>query len=156
MASLAVVEEDLASLAVVEDDFLYIFKKLPEVLLEYVCEFFRGDFKTWASFLQTCKFAHNKYITNLVKLKVLWMEIQNISGIDHCIKKQIYNTYFYIKLTYNNIGVEGARYVAEALKTNTLLKTLDLEENNIGAEGAKALAPHLGKMTALQYLRLNV
>ena len=52
----------MASLAVVEDDFLYIFKKLPEVLLEYVWEFFRGDFKTWASFLQTC----NLLTTNIL------------------------------------------------------------------------------------------
>ena len=43
----------------------------------------------------------------------------------------------------NNIGDEGAKAIAEALKVNTVLTVLYLGENNIGDDGAKAFAEAL-------------
>ncbi|CAF1163317.1 unnamed protein product [Didymodactylos carnosus] len=40
----------------------------------------------------------------------------------------------------NNISAEGAKAIAEALKTNQTLTALDIENNNISAEGAIAEA----------------
>jgi len=44
-----------------------------------------------------------------------------------------------INLFNNNIGAEGAKYVAEALKVNTSLTKINLNRNNIGAEGERLL-----------------
>ena len=43
----------------------------------------------------------------------------------------------------NNIGADGAKAIAEALKVNPVLTTLSLSGNRIGAEGAKAIAEAL-------------
>ena len=44
----------------------------------------------------------------------------------------------------NNIGPDGAKYLAEALRhSNCKLQTLDLSDNNIGDDGAKYLAEAL-------------
>ncbi len=53
---------------------------------------------------------------------------------------KINNTLTTIELGYNDIGVEGAKDVAEALKINKTLTTIHLERNYIGSEGAKYLA----------------
>jgi hypothetical protein len=45
----------------------------------------------------------------------------------------------WIHLYNNNIGAEGAKYVAEALKLNTSLTIIYLGNNNIGAEGENML-----------------
>ena len=39
----------------------------------------------------------------------------------------------------NNIGDEGAKAIAEALKVNPVLTKLDLEYNNLGDAGGKAV-----------------
>ena len=49
----------------------------------------------------------------------------------------------HLRLSNNNIGVEGARALAEALKRNSTLQKLYLDNNNIGVEGATALAEAL-------------
>ena len=56
----------------------------------------------------------------MVKLKILWEKAQR--------KRALYNCYFYstIYLHHNNIGAEGAKYVAEALKVNTSLTAIGL------------------------------
>ena len=48
-----------------------------------------------------------------------------------------------LDLTGNDIGDDGAKAIAEALKVNPVLTTLDLHNNLIGAEGAKAIAEAL-------------
>jgi Ran GTPase-activating protein (RanGAP) involved in mRNA processing and transport len=48
----------------------------------------------------------------------------------------------------NNIGVEGAKAIAEALKVTAVMTTLTLGGNNIGVEGAIAIAEAL-KVTAV-------
>ena len=117
-----------------------VFKKLPDVLVEYVLEFFRGDFKTLSRFLQTRKSIHNKYNSNLAVLKRLWLDIQNIRGIDGSMKEQLYKTYFYTTFTINSyIGAEEMKHLAEALKVNTSLETINLYNNNIGDEGKQLL-----------------
>ena len=62
-----------------------------------------------------------------------------------------------LDLGYNNkIGDLGAASLAAALKVNTVLKTLILSENVIGDEGATALAlALLNKNTALSELDLS-
>ena len=77
----------------------------------------------------------------------------------------------------NNVGIEGARMLGEALKTNTTLTTLDLsseestekksdndiykrlnfnnKDNFIGDEGARLLSDGLRKNTALTKLNLR-
>lgn len=62
-----------------------------------------------------------------------------------------------LDLGYNNkIGDLGAASLAAALKVNTVLKTLILSENVIGDEGATALAlALLNKKTALSELDLS-
>jgi hypothetical protein len=54
----------------------------------------------------------------------------------------------------NNIGVEGARAMADALKENTSLHTLNLYSNNIGVEGARAMADALKENTSLRTMNL--
>jgi len=48
-----------------------------------------------------------------------------------------------INLFYNQIGVEGAKALAEALETNKTVTSISLTHNQIGDEGAKALAEAL-------------
>ena len=139
MASL-LVENDEKRKTSEEVDGIRTLNELPVALLEFIMDFLRGDVKCWASLLGTCKYVHNHYIDNLVKLKILWEKAQSIQcGSDG--KRALYNCYFYttINLWQNNIGAEGAKYVAEALKVNISLTAIDLEGNNIGAEGAKSL-----------------
>ena len=45
-----------------------------------------------------------------------------------------------LNLAANDIGVEGAKAIAEALKVTAVLTTLNLGYNSIGVEGAKAIA----------------
>ena len=108
-------------------DGIRTLNELPDALLEFIMDFLRGDFKCWASLLGTCKYVHNHHIDNLVKLKILWEKAQSIECSDRG-KRALYNSYFYstIKLWRNNIGAEGAKYVAEALKVNTSLKEIYL------------------------------
>jgi Ran GTPase-activating protein (RanGAP) involved in mRNA processing and transport len=48
-----------------------------------------------------------------------------------------------LDLQRNSIGSDGAKALAEALKTNSILTTLHLSFNSIGDNGAKALAEAL-------------
>ncbi|KAF9112498.1 hypothetical protein BGX30_007266, partial [Mortierella sp. GBA39] len=43
-------------------------------------------------------------------------------------------------LQYNSIGLDGAKALAEALRTNSTLTTLKLYGNSIGSDGAMALS----------------
>ena len=60
-----------------------------------------------------------------------------------------------LDLMGNSIGDEGARALAEALKTNGALTTLNLQGNSIGTEGARALAEALKTNGALTELDLR-
>ena len=44
-----------------------------------------------------------------------------------------------LELPYNNIGVGGAKAIAEALKVNAVLTKLNLEYNSMGDAGKKAV-----------------
>jgi Ran GTPase-activating protein (RanGAP) involved in mRNA processing and transport len=57
-------------------------------------------------------------------------------------------------LDENNIGDDGAKALAGALKTNKALQILYLDDTNIGDDGAKALADALKTNKALQTLYL--
>ena len=122
-----------------EVDGIRTLNELPDALLEFIMDFLRGDFKCWASLLGTCKYAHNQYIDNLVKLKILWEKAQSIQS--KSVKRRLYNCYFYTTINLNSkvIGAEGAKYVAEALKVNTSLTMIGLRNNDIGDEGEQSL-----------------
>jgi hypothetical protein len=61
-----------------------------------------------------------------------------------------------LALRNNNIGDEGAIAIAEALKVTAVLTTLDLGGNSIGVEGAKAIADSLKSgMAVLTTLHLG-
>jgi len=60
-----------------------------------------------------------------------------------------------INLEYNDLGAEGAKALVETLKTNTTLTSIELGNNNIGPEGAKALAKVLKTNTTLTIIKLN-
>ena len=60
-----------------------------------------------------------------------------------------------LDLTHNKIGVDDARAIAEALKTNTTVKSLDLGWNKIGAAGARVLVEALQINTTLTSLDLR-
>ena len=139
-----------------EEDGIRTLKELPDALLVFIMGFLRGDFMCWASLLGTCKYIHNHHVDNLAKLKTLWEKAQSIQCSDRA-KRALYNSYFYstIDLGYTNIGAEGAKYVAEALKVNTSLTEIGLGWDNIGAEGAKYVAEALKVNTSLTEIHLG-
>ncbi|RUP48752.1 hypothetical protein BC936DRAFT_144057 [Jimgerdemannia flammicorona] len=55
----------------------------------------------------------------------------------------------------SQIGVKETSALAEALKMNTGLPNLNLEDNNIGGMGASALAEALTMNTSLQDIDLG-
>ncbi|KAF9551518.1 hypothetical protein EC957_008187 [Mortierella hygrophila] len=59
-----------------------------------------------------------------------------------------------LNLKYNSIGSDGAKAMAEVLKTNSTLTTLDLSNNSIGDDGAKAMAEALKTNSTLTTLDL--
>ena len=141
MASLLVESDEKRRKTSEEEDGIRTLKELPDALLVFIIDFLRYDFKCWASLLGTCKYVHIHHVDNLVKLKVLWEKAQRIECSDRG-QRALYNCYFYptVSLYQNNIGDEGAKYVAEALKVNTSLTKIHLGGNNIGDEGAKYVA----------------
>jgi hypothetical protein len=71
-----------------------------------------------------------------------------VNGINLCVGKLMKNLMKYpnlssLDLTWNNIGDNGAKMIADALKDNPSLKMLYLMHNNIGADGAKQIADAL-------------
>ena len=61
-----------------------------------------------------------------------------------------------LRLYGNQIGDKGATAIAEALKVNGAMKTLELGFNNIGDDGAKALASALEVNASLKLETLVV
>ena len=60
-----------------------------------------------------------------------------------------------LRLVLTKIGDEGAMAIAEALKVNAVLTTLNLGYNSIGVEGAMAIAEALKVNTVLTELGLQ-
>jgi len=58
-------------------------------------------------------------------------------------------------MSYNEIGVEGGKAVAEMMKVNTTVRTLDIGGNKIGDEGGKAMAEMLKLNTTLHTLYIT-
>ena len=59
------------------------------------------------------------------------------------------------KLKSAFLSDEGAKVLADVLKSNITLETLDLSNNPIGIEGAKALAAMLKTNTTIKELKLS-
>jgi Leucine Rich repeat len=63
-----------------------------------------------------------------------------------------------VKILYlnsTNIGDEGARYVSDAIKHNTSITEIWLSSNNIGAEGARYLSDAIKHNTSITGINLN-
>jgi len=60
-----------------------------------------------------------------------------------------------IDLDSNEIGAEGAKEIAEALKKNSSVTTIDLWGNKIGADGAKAIAEALAENSSVTKINLR-
>ena len=60
-----------------------------------------------------------------------------------------------LRLDGNNIGVDGAKAIAKALKANAVLTVLNLIGNNIGVNGAKAIGEALKVNAVLTTLSLR-
>ncbi|KAI8597524.1 hypothetical protein EDD21DRAFT_407542 [Dissophora ornata] len=60
-----------------------------------------------------------------------------------------------LNLQHNSIGNEGALALSEAFKTNTTLTTLNLDHNSISKEGSPALSEALKTNTTLSTLNLE-
>ena len=60
-----------------------------------------------------------------------------------------------MNLWRNNIGDDGAKAIAEALKVNPVLTSLDLRKNSICVDGAKAIAEALKVNPVLTELNLK-
>ncbi|KAF9946037.1 hypothetical protein BGZ72_000747 [Mortierella alpina] len=61
-----------------------------------------------------------------------------------------------LDLERNSIGDNGAQALSEALKTNSTLATLDLRDNSIGPNGAQALSEALKTNSSLTILSLGL
>ena len=64
-------------------------------------------------------------------------------------------TLTYLSLAGENIGDDGAKSLAQALRTNTTLQHLSHSGNQISDDGAKSLAQALQTNTSLRYIRLH-
>ncbi|RMZ94227.1 leucine-rich repeat-containing 34-like isoform X1 [Brachionus plicatilis] len=62
---------------------------------------------------------------------------------------------FNLDLRFNNLGDEGATWIAKLISENSTLKFLNLMCNEIGPDGAEQIALALQKNTSIVYLNLN-
>jgi Leucine Rich repeat len=60
-----------------------------------------------------------------------------------------------LNLSYNNIGDEGVRYVSDAIKHNTSMEWIYLSNNNIGAEGARYVSDAIKHNTSITMIYLG-
>eukprot|EP00667_Euglena_gracilis_P030533 EG_transcript_42343 len=60
-----------------------------------------------------------------------------------------------VNLSWNKMGPEGAKAVAEALRHNATLHTVNLSWNKMGPEGAKAVAEALRHNATLHTVNLS-
>ena len=60
-----------------------------------------------------------------------------------------------LNISWTHIGDEGAQWLADTLKTNTTLQLLHISDDDIGAEGARYLADALKTNASLQNLNIS-
>jgi hypothetical protein len=60
-----------------------------------------------------------------------------------------------INLSNNNVGVDGAKALAAALKVNSTITSINLSNNNVGVDGAKALADALKDNSTITSISLS-
>jgi Ran GTPase-activating protein (RanGAP) involved in mRNA processing and transport len=93
---------------------------------------------------------HNSSVTKL------WLKIGDDEGM-HIARLLHYNAHI-LEIYFNNnnnIGAEGAKALAGALKLNSALQTINLGCNRIGDEGANAIAEAIKVNSALQKIHLG-
>jgi len=79
-----------------------------------------------------------------------------VNGINTCLRKTMKCPQLEkLSLMINNIGDDGAKVIADALKVNHTLETLNLWYNNIGDDGAKKIADALIFNRNLKELNLS-
>ena len=90
-------------------------------------------------------------------LKELHLYSNEITLVDGKFTESLSNnrTVRILVLRSNNIGAEGAKHLANALKVNQSLQRIGLRNNRIGDEGAKSLADALMVNKSLQTMGLS-
>ena len=89
-------------------------------------------------------------------LETLYLATNKLTLADGKLTNAIANgTIKTLYLGFNNIGVEGAKHLADALKVNKTLEKIDLRWNNISDEGLKHLADALKDNDTLQVIDLH-
>ena len=136
---------EVSRLKIFENEYLYL----------YILQFIFLDAKTIGRFQLT---SHANKYWNHVALKGFkwgwrWNKIEAMLGKDKT--DRLKNNFLKeIYLNNNNIGAEGAKHVAEALKVSTSLKWINLSGNNIRDKGAKHIADALKVNNSLERIWL--
>jgi hypothetical protein len=86
-------------------------------------------------------------------LKLTRLKTEDIQDLAEALKTN--KTITTLDLSHNTIDDEGARALADALKTNTTISTLDLRDNDIGDQGARTLSDALKTNTTISTLDLS-
>jgi Ran GTPase-activating protein (RanGAP) involved in mRNA processing and transport len=71
------------------------------------------------------------------------------------IAKSLNKTLEILDISWNNIGVKGAKCIAEVVKSNRILRKLNVEHYDIDIEGSKAIVQSLKVNMTLEKLTLG-
>ena len=130
-------------------------KVFPDDVLPLVFAFL-VDAQSISNIQRTCRTTRRWNYDTLHEWKLDWVykNVEEFVGVKKT--KQLRDGLLTkINLHWNNIGVEGAKAIGEALKVNTSLTEISLYENNIGDEGGKANGEALKVNTSLTFISLD-
>ena len=153
-----------------DQDFLDELNKQGTLYLFRVRDLSEGDFQELLNQLSQItrsiridtQIAENFIEKNPKKLEMIFNSIHNVvmpvTNLTLLNALQNNNTIPHLSLNLNNLGPEGIRHLAEALRGNTRLTTLNLNLglNNLGPEGIRHLADALQSNISLTILNLNL
>ena len=131
-------------------------KVLPEEVIFYLFEEFLVDPQSISCLQRTCRGTRLWKYTLLYKFKLDWVydNVKKIMGTEKT-KHLRDGSWTIFHLNNYNIGAEGVKAVAEALKVNTTLTCIELAYNKIDDGRAKAIAEALKVNTSLTEIYLG-
>ena len=89
-----------------------------------------------------------------IDLSSNWIGVEGAKSISEALKTN--KSLTSIHLSYNNIEAEGAKSIGEALKINKSLTSINLSNNYIGVEGAKSIGEALERNKSIPSLLKNM
>ena len=104
--------------------------------------------------LQSLILAHNNIGDNSAAFLASSIRQVCANQASHCSTDMQWHGLHTLNLSYNKIGLEGAKYLGEGLKHCSAIHTLILYQNQIGDEGAKCLGKGLKYCSKLYKLSL--